>query len=104
VALVLDFDSILVAPPVIALTNGTLQLSIVGGRPNPADRPDYFGLGKLRQFLTVHREKVAGETSLLNEHKLLTLPDLTIETMISEAVLSIAATGFFGHCRNGRLK
>ena len=33
----------------------------------------------------------------LNEYKLQALVDLMIETMIAEAVLPVAATGFFGH-------
>jgi len=48
---VLDFDSARFAPPVTDLANGMLQFSIVGGRPNPADWPDYFDEQKLIQFL-----------------------------------------------------
>jgi len=91
VAVVLDFDSIRVAPAVIDLANGMLQFSIVGGRPNPADWPDYFDQDKLLQFLAGYKE------ALLDEYKLKALLDLMIETMIAEAVLPIAATGFFGH-------
>ena len=97
VAVVLDFDSIRVAPAVIDLANGMLQFSIVGGRPNPADWPDYFDRDKLLQFLDGYKEKATGEQALLDEYKLKALLDLMIETMIAEAVLPIAATGFFGH-------
>ena len=97
VAVVLDFDSIRVAPAVIDLANGMLQFSIVGGRPNPADWPDYFDQDKLMQFLDGYKERAIHETTRLDEYKLKALLDLMIETMIAEAVLPIAATGFFGH-------
>jgi len=97
VAVVLDFDSIRVAPAVVDLANGMLQFSIVGGRPNPADWPDYFDQDKLLQFLAGYKERAVHDTTLLDEYKLKALLDLMIETMIAEAVLPIAATGFFGH-------
>ncbi len=96
-AVVLDFDSIRIAPAVVDLANGMLQFSIVGGRPNPADWPDYFDQDKLLQFLTGYKKGASKETALLDEYKLRALVDLMIETMIAEAVLPIAATGFFGH-------
>jgi hypothetical protein len=52
---------------------------------------------KLLQFLVGYKEKAGDETALLDEYKLQALVDLMIETMIAEAVLPIAATGFFGH-------
>ena len=42
-------------------------------------------------------QKAGRQTELLNEYKLQALLDLMIETMIAEAVLPVAATGFFGH-------
>jgi len=92
VAVVLDFDSVRVAPPVIDLANGMLQFSIVGGRPNPAEWPDYFNQDKLIQFLNGYRDVIKLDNNTLDA-----LLDLMIETMIAEAVLPIAATGFFGH-------
>ena len=92
VAAVLDFDSIRIAPPVVDLANAMLQYSIVGGRPNPADWPDYFNIDKLVQVLNGYRR-----LRKLSSHQTNSLPDLMIETMIAEAVLPIAATGFFGH-------
>jgi aminoglycoside phosphotransferase (APT) family kinase protein len=89
---VLDFDSVKIAPPVTDLANGVLQFSIVGGRPNPADWPAYLDKEKLAQFLTGYREA----DGLSDEH-LEALPDLMIESMIAEAILPIAATGFFGN-------
>jgi len=89
---VLDFDSTKLAPTVTDLANGMLQFSIVGNRPNPADWPAYLDQAKLIQFLTGYRQVIE-----LDKNKLNSLLDLMIETMIAEAVLPIAATGFFGH-------
>jgi Ser/Thr protein kinase RdoA (MazF antagonist) len=92
VRVVLDFDSIKLSPPVTDLANGMLQLSIVGGRPNPADWPAYLDQAKLVQFLSGYRE-----LREIKQDRQDSLPDLMIETMIAEAVLPIAATGFFGN-------
>ena len=92
IAAVLDFDSVRMAPPITDLANAMLQFSIVGGRPNPADWPDYFDEHKLIEVLTGYREVVE-----LDKNKLDSLLDLMIETMIAEAVLPVAATGFFGN-------
>ncbi len=92
VAAVLDFDSVKIAPPITDLANGMLQFSIVGGRPNPADWPDYFDQAKLFQFLNGYRE-----AAKLDKNELHSLVDLMVETMIAEAVLPVAATGFFGN-------
>jgi len=90
-AAVLDFDAVKVAPPVTDLANGMLQFSIVSGKPNPADWPDYFDQAKLVQFLNGYRELARLDKSELNS-----LVDLMVETMIAEAVLPVVATGFFG--------
>ncbi|OHB68285.1 MAG: hypothetical protein A2Y77_02335 [Planctomycetes bacterium RBG_13_62_9] len=89
---VVDFDSIRVAPPPTDLANGMLQFSIVGDKPDPADWPDDFDRARLLQFLNGYRE-----VAPLSERKLHSLVDLMVETMVAEAVLPIAATGFFGH-------
>ena len=89
---VLDFDSVKIAPTVTDLANGMLQFSIVGGRPNPADWPAYLDQAKLVKFLSGYREVIE-----LNDNELDSLLDLMIETIIAEAVLPVAATGFFGH-------
>ena len=89
---VLDFDSIRIAPPITDLANAMLQFSIIGGRPNPAEWPDYFDEHKLTDVLTGYREVIE-----LDKNKLDSLLDLMIETMIAEAVLPIVATGFFGN-------
>jgi len=93
---VLDFDSVKLAAPITDLANGLLQFSIVGSRPNPADWPDYLDQAKLVQFLDGYRDVIK-----LDENKLGSLPDLMIETIIAEAVLPIAATGFFGNLSGG---
>jgi Ser/Thr protein kinase RdoA (MazF antagonist) len=89
---VLDFDSVKIASTVTDLANGMLQFSIVGNRPNPADWPDYLDQAKLVQFLNGYRKVIA-----LDENQLNSLLDLMIETMIAEAILPVAATGFFGN-------
>ena len=89
---VLDFDSVKIASTVTDLANGMLQFSIVGDRPNPADWPDYLDQAKLVQFLNGYRKVVE-----LSENELNSLLDLMIETMIAEAILPVAATGFFGN-------
>lgn len=89
---VLDFDSVKIAPTVTDLANGMLQFSIVGNRPNPADWPDYLDQAKLFQFLNGYRQVIE-----LSENQLNSLLDLMIETMIAEAILPVAATGFFGN-------
>lgn len=89
---VVDFDSIRVSPSVTDLANGMLQFSIVGDRPNPADWPAHFDRVRLFEFLNGYRE-----VTHLSKRKLYSLVDLMIETMITEAVLPVAATGFFGN-------
>lgn len=89
---VLDFDSVRIGPPITDLANAMLQFSIVGGRPNPAEWPDYFDEHKLTAVLAGYREVIE-----LDKNKLDSLLDLMIETMIAEAVLPIVATGFFGN-------
>ncbi len=89
---VFDFDSTKIAPAVTDIANGVLQFSIVAGKPNPADWPAYFDQAKLANFMAGYHEVITPQ-----EDMLCALPDLMIETMIAEAVLPIATTGFFGH-------
>jgi Ser/Thr protein kinase RdoA (MazF antagonist) len=89
---VLDFDSVRIAPTASDLANGMLQFSIVGGRPNPADWPSYLDQARLVQFLDGYRRVIK-----LPKNEAHSLLDLMIETMIAEAILPIAATGFFGN-------
>lgn len=89
---VLDLDSVKISPKICDLANGMLHFSIVGGRPNPAEWPDYLDMDKLTSFFNGH-ERV----SPTDKNMIMALPELMIETMIAEAVLPVAATGFFGH-------
>ncbi len=89
---VVDFDAIRISPAVTDLANGMLQFSIVAGRPDPADWPAHFERDRMFEFLNGYRE-----VTRLDERKRYGLVDLMIETMIAEAVLPVAATGFFGH-------
>jgi hypothetical protein len=89
---IVDFDSLKVSGTPIDLANGALQFSIVGGRPNPADWPDYLDQSRLVHFIYGYCE-----INRLIDSQLETLPDLMIETLIAEAVMPIAATGFFAN-------
>jgi Ser/Thr protein kinase RdoA (MazF antagonist) len=91
---VLDFDSVKIAQPITDLANAMLQFSLVGYHPNPADWPDYLDQAKLVHVLEGYREVIN-----LEKHQLESLPDLMVETMIAEAVLPIATTGFFGNLK-----
>jgi len=91
-AAVLDFDSAKIAPPVTDLANALLQFSIVGDRPNPVEWPDYLDQAKLVQVLDGYREVIK-----LDKNQANALLDLMIETMIAEAILPVATTGFFGY-------
>ena len=90
VVAVVDFDSLKVSSAMTDLANGALQFSIVGGRPNPADWPDYLDQSKLTHFLYGYCM-----VNMLADGQIKTIPDLMIETLIAESVLPIAATGFF---------
>ena len=89
---VVDFDSIRIAPPVTDLANGMLQFSIVADHPDPKEWPDSFDETRLFQFLRGYRE-----VAKVSKRKLHSLVDLMIEAMIAEAVLPVAATGYFGY-------
>ncbi len=92
VAAVLDFDSVKIAPPITDLANAMLQFSLVGGRPNPKDWPGYLNQNKLVWFLKGYKKVIS-----LNKNMITAIIDLMIETIIAEAVLPVATTGFFGN-------
>ena len=92
VVCVLDFDSAKIAPVVTDVASGLVHFSIVAGRPTPADWPAYLNQIKLACFLDAYCETIE-----LNNGMLRALPDLMVEIMIAEAVLPVAATGFFGN-------
>jgi Ser/Thr protein kinase RdoA (MazF antagonist) len=89
---VVDFDSIRYSPAVTDLANGMLQFSIVGDRPDPTQWSAHFDRNRLLEFFNGYQE-----VTRLSERKRYGLIDMMIETMIAEAVLPVAATGFFGH-------
>lgn len=89
---VVDFDSIRYSPAVTDLANGMLQFSIVGDRPDPTQWSAHFDRNRLLEFFGGYQE-----VTRLSERKRYGLIDMMIEAMISEAVLPVAATGFFGH-------
>jgi homoserine kinase type II len=92
VVAVVDFDSIRYSPAVTDLANGMLQFSIVGDRPDPAQWSAHVERNRLFEFFRGYHE-----VTKLSGRKRYGLIDLMIETMIAEAVLPVAATGFFGH-------
>ena len=92
VVCVLDFDSAKIAPVVTDVASGLVHFSIVAGRPTPVDWPAYLDQTKLTNLLNGYRQ-----TARLNDDMLNAIPDLMIEIMIAEAVLPVAATGFFGN-------
>lgn len=91
VVAVLDFDSIKIAPAVCDLANAMLHFSIIAGKPNPCDWPSYLNIESLKHFLKGYLSYQP-----ISKEQLLALPCLMIETMIAEAVMPIATTGFFG--------
>jgi homoserine kinase type II len=92
ISAVFDFDSLNIAPISTDIANGALQFSIVAGRPAPADWPDYLDQSKFAAFTNGYCK-----TNQISENEIKSLPDLMIETLIAEAVLPIAATGFFSN-------
>lgn len=92
ISAVLDFDSLNVAPVMTDIANGALQFSIIAGRPDPADWPDYLDHAKFNSFICGYCK-----VNMLDENQFKTLSDLMIETLIAEAVLPIAATGYFSN-------
>ena len=89
---VFDFDSVKIAPSVTDLANGLLQFSIVSGRPNPTDWPAYLDQGKLANFIAGYQDVIRLDDDMRGS-----LFDQMIETMIAEAILPVATTGFFGN-------
>ena len=90
VVAVLDFDSIKIAPAPCDLANAMLHFSIVAGKPNPCDWPDFLNIESLKHFLKGYLSYQP-----ISKKQLLALPSLMIETMIAEALMPIATTGLF---------
>jgi Ser/Thr protein kinase RdoA (MazF antagonist) len=96
VVAVLDLETVRKAPAICDLGNGALQFSIVSGRPQPSDWPDYLDTERLTAFLDGYNA-----VTELPEEKIRSVPFLMIETMICESVLPIATTGSFGKLDGG---
>ncbi|MCE5341658.1 MAG: phosphotransferase [Planctomycetaceae bacterium] len=92
ISAVFDFDSLNLAPISTDIANGALQFSIIGGRQETSDWPDFLDETKFNAFLTGYCK-----ANPISEDELKSLPDLMIETLIAEAVLPIAATGYFSN-------
>ncbi len=92
IVVVLDYDSVKVAPAVTDLANGMLQFSIIARSGDPVNWPAEFDLDRMAAFLYGYQDQVRLEPEMVEA-----LPELMIESMISESVFPIAATGFFGH-------
>jgi len=88
---VLDFDSVKMAPAVTDIANGLLQFSIIADKGDPSGWPDHFDVTRMSNFLYGYRRMLSPGGEILN-----CVVDLMVQTMIAEAVLPIAATGFFG--------
>jgi Ser/Thr protein kinase RdoA (MazF antagonist) len=89
---VLDFDSLKSSPIITDLANALLQFSLVGGRPNPVDWPDYLDQSRFERFLEAY-----GKAIMPSEKECWAISDLMIEALIAEAVMPIAVTGTFGN-------
>ncbi len=91
VVAVLDLDSARWQPPVIDLANGILQFSILRGQDAPAEWPEYFDETRMRRFLRGYLETQSPPPEPRG-----CIPDLMIESLISECVVPIAMTGSLG--------
>ncbi len=89
---VLDFDVARFQPPIIDIACGMLQFSIIRGTSTPDQWPDFFDVTRMRRFLAGYLsvEEVPDEQRRV-------VPDLMIEGLIAEAVLPVAASGYFGN-------
>jgi Ser/Thr protein kinase RdoA (MazF antagonist) len=96
---VLDFDTARVASRVEDLASGALQFSLVRGeRHDPSTWPDAPDLERFSAFCAGY-DTVPGCRISMAELK--ALPWLMIESLITEAVVPIAATGSFARMDGG---
>ncbi len=94
VVAVVDFDSVRKAPRIIDIANGILQFSIIAGAPSPDQWPENADEQRIGDFFRGY-----AETGSITAEAGEILPDLMMETMISEAVRPIAATGTFANLK-----
>jgi Ser/Thr protein kinase RdoA (MazF antagonist) len=92
VAAVLDLDSARLQPPILDVANGLLQFSMLWARGEPDEWPSDFDEPRMERFAAGY----ALSRSIPPQQRQ-TITDLMTESLISEAVLPIAATGSFGH-------
>lgn len=91
---VLDFDSVRLAPPIVDLANAALQFSILRQvRSNSKHRQDEIDLTRFQALCRGYHHQFkqparAGEIQ--------SLPWLMLEALVTEAAVTIAATGKFG--------
>jgi len=91
VVAVIDYDAARIQQRVIDVANGALQFSILGGADDPSTWPDFLDETRYKRFIRGY-----DEVDVISVTELQAIPWLMMEAMISESVLPIAATGFFG--------
>ncbi len=92
VVAVIDYDAARFAPRIIDTANGALQFSIRGGGEDPSQWPEDLDLSRFKRFL---RGYDAVPDAMLTKAELRVIPWLMVEALIAEAVIPIAATGYF---------
>jgi len=90
VVAVIDYDAARLQQPIVDAANGALQFSILGGGDDPSKWPDYIDVSRFKRFL-----KGYDSVTVLSKSELRALPLLMTEALIAEAVIPIAATGYF---------
>lgn len=94
---VLDFDSIRTAPPVVDLANAVLQFSILRGsrtsRSKNEQAADELDFTRFKAFCHGYHAYIGQP---LRRGEIEALPWLMVEALVTEAAVTIAATGSFG--------
>jgi len=98
VAAVLDFDTARVAPRAVDLAAGALQFSLTRGSEDPASWADSPDIDRFHAFCAGY-DGVEGCRISLAE--LRAIPPLMAESLITEALAPIAATGSFARMEGG---
>jgi homoserine kinase type II len=98
---VLDFDSVRMAPPIVDLANAALQFSILRGQSRGTRSkqiPDEIDLTRFQALCHGYHQH-NGQS--LRPGEIRALPWLMIEALVTEAAVTIAATGKFGPMAGG---
>lgn len=99
---VLDFDSVRIAPPIVDLANAALQFSVLRRDPGAASQPPSQPQTKSDQIIELPRYQAMCRGYHLQRGQPLAaaeiqaLPWLMVEALVTEAAVTIAATGKFG--------